>query len=161
MQTARKQWQQLVLVLEEVFTGRQREATFLDDGDAALLDMLAGLTAAEASREVGGENIVAHARHVLFSLTAYFKAIEQNAPSHIAENWPAWDSSAASPAEWKSIIEDLGLRLNALLALLDTRQNSPERAYLLALGALAHMAFHLGAIQVKYELLKNGKPAVA
>jgi hypothetical protein len=152
---ARSQWEQLAFVMEEVFVGHQRGATFLDDGDAALLDMLKRLTASEATSPICGESIAAHARHVLFSIGAYLNAVEQNEPSFIAENWPKWDSSKVNPDEWRAIIADMESQIKALLFSITMGKGTPGGAYLLALGALAHMSFHLGAIQVKYDVLKN------
>lgn len=148
------QWAQLAFVVEEVFMGHAHDATFLDDGDIALLGMLERLSAEEASRMVCGGNVASHARHVLFSVTAYHNAMKHGAPSFIADNWPEWNPCATNPEEWNTIRAELAFQVKDLLTLVKAQTDSAGQSYLLGLGALAHMAFHLGAIQSKYDVLK-------
>lgn len=148
------QWAQLAFVIEEIFMGHAHDATFLDDGDIALLGMLESLSPDEASRMVCGGNVASHARHVLFSVTAYHNAMKHGEPSFIADNWPEWNRGATSPEEWNAIRAELAFKVKDLLALVKAQAYAAGQSYLLGLGALAHMAFHLGAIQGKYGVLK-------
>lgn len=150
----RNHWEQLAFAMEEVFLGHEIDAIFLDDKATALLGMLEQLTAAEASYAVCGSSVVSHVRHVLFSVSAYRDAIRQDDPDFIANGWPEWDETEVTHEEWQGMMAELPLRIAAFLKFLQVRTEAGDRRYLSALGALGHMAFHLGAIQVKYDMLK-------
>ena len=112
---------------------------------------MSGLSAREASRPVAGANLAAHARHVIFSIDAYLKAVETAEESYIAENWPEWDERGVTTTEWQAIKEQLPVRVEALLDFF--RQEKGGDLPLFAFGALAHMSFHLGMIRVKCDEL--------
>ena len=143
----------LAFVMEEIFSGHLQGCTFLDDGDPAVIGLLKSTGAQEASRRAAGSSLAAQARHLLFSIDAYTQAIRTGEESHIAENWPEWDDSAVSDEEWRAMLELLESKAGRFVNSL--RSRSGEEPSRLALGALAHMAFHLGVIMTKYDLLKQ------
>jgi hypothetical protein len=145
----------VMFVMREIFHGQKNGGVFLDDGSDALLGLLDKLSASEASATEAGASVEAHARHVSFSLQAYSMALTQLEPRYIERDWPEWRNTQVTEPEWRETRAGLKQNLASLLeALRETRGgDAPQLA--LALGALAHMAFHLGAIQVKYDLLKE------
>lgn len=147
---------ELAFVLEEVFNGHKTDAVFLDDASLGILDMLEGLTPEEASAPVAGASVAAHARHVSHSLMAYLLAVKEEDPRHISDNWPEWTELAADAEEWRCIRRNLNERYAGLRDCFAAAEKDFKGERLrFALGGLAHMAFHLGIIQVKYDVLKG------
>ena len=150
-------WGNLAFVMEEVFSGHALGCTFLDDGELAVTGMLAEVSALEASRPVAGSSLAAQAGHLLFSVNAYIRAVQTGEEAYIVENWPEWEDAPVDEGQWKEMLADLNESVDGLLACL--RGQSVAGLSRLALGALAHMAFHLGAVRVKYDALKHGGQA--
>jgi hypothetical protein len=153
---------QLVYVMEEIFTGHQNDAVVFDAEDVSLLAILHDLTPEEASRPAAGYCIAAHAYHVSFSIEAYKKALQTSDPSYISDNWPQWEGLTVSEREWREIREQIEVQVADFLQILEKIDGSGNSRHLrFALGGLAHMAFHLGAMRVKYDVLKNGRAELA
>lgn len=147
----------LVFALQEALEGHSAGAVFLDDGDPGLLDMLDALSAAEASADAAGYPVATHARHVLHSMEAYRLAVTLDDASYIADNWPEWEALRVNTEEWEAMRLSLRQSAAALLQSLRGKSGYSGRQRDFSAAALAHTAFHLGTIQIKYELLKNIK----
>jgi hypothetical protein len=147
--------QQLIYVMEEIFTAHQDGTVVFDSDDIPLLAIVYDLTPEEASRPVAGHCIAAHAHHVAFSIEAYKKALQTSDPGYISDHWPEWENLVVSEREWREMGEQLEVQVADFLQILETIKAGGSQDLRFALGALAHMAFHLGAMRVKYDLIKN------
>lgn len=138
---------QLLAVLAEGFEGPRHSLTyFLDsDPDAGLRRTLARLPAEEASREVGGNSVAAHAHHILFSFEAIGAFIRgDRSPRDWNESWRV---QAVDEAQWKKLQDDLEREYASLREAV--RGAEGDEALRGALAAVTHLAYHIGAIRQK------------
>ncbi|MGZ5445742.1 MAG: DinB family protein [Thermoanaerobaculia bacterium] len=141
--------EQLLAVLREGWEGPAHKLSyFLDKGpDAGLHNTLAKLTPEEASRDVGGNSIAAHAHHILFSFEAFGAFI---AGDRTKRDWnESWRVSAVDAGAWTQLQSDLGARYEELQRTIETHGAASDAATGGALGAVAHLAYHIGAIRQK------------
>lgn len=144
---------QLLAVLREGWEGpAHRLSYFLDKGpDAGLRNTLAKVSADDASREIGGNSIAAHAGHVLFSFDAFGAFI---AGDRTKRDWnQSWLVSTVDDASWAKLQSDLAARYEELLRTVETHAGAGEDALGGAIGVVAHLAYHIGAIRQKIAAL--------
>lgn len=140
---------QLLAVLAEAFEGPgEKWSYFTDHGpEAGLFGTLEKLSAAEASRPVGGTSVAAHAHHVSFGLDAASAWIRGDQTSR---DWSeSWRVSAVDERAWSGLKEQLRERHGELRRAIESHAFSGVEAMGGALGAIAHAAYHLGAIRQK------------
>jgi len=139
---------QLLGVLKEAFEGPQRWGYFTDDGpDGALFGTLAKLNAEQASRPLGGTSIAAHVYHTTFGLEASTAWINGDRTSR---NWPdSWRVSTVDETTWKKMLDEMRTRYVELNKAIESNASSSVEAFGGAVGAIAHVAYHLGAIRQK------------
>lgn len=142
---------QLLAVLSEAFEGSQEQwSYFADSGpEAGLLGTIERLSAAEASRTSGpgDTTIAAHAHHVAFGLSASTDWILGRwQPRDWTESWRV---STVDADAWAELCGDLRLGYEALADAIRTRAAVDEKTFGGAVGAIAHVAYHLGAIRQK------------
>jgi hypothetical protein len=152
-------WQESWLpIFREAFEGIQpgAEGTYFVEGSEALLPIVRGMPANEASKRIGGtlNSVAAHARHA-----AYFVSL-MNATARNEEVVPDWDSSWSvqevdEPA-WDAIRSDLESEFRELMEHVEAGRvprNQEEMDYMMM--QLAHAAYHLGSIRQLAEVLKE------
>jgi len=140
---------QLLAVLREAFEGpKESWSYFTDSGpEAGFFGKVERLGAANASQQVGGASIAAHAHHVAFALEASSAWIKGDR-SH--RNWAeSWSVQAVDDAGWARLLERLRAGYGDLRRAIEEHALSSEEAAGGAIAALAHAAYHLGAIQQK------------
>ncbi|MFO0929978.1 MAG: hypothetical protein U0736_23635 [Gemmataceae bacterium] len=146
---------QVVAVLDEAFSPPQRSwSYFLDRQHGGLLQMMAGLTAEEASQPVGGSSVAAHAHHVAFALAAS-KAWLEGRPA--PRDWEAsWVVHTVDADAWEAL--QVQVRANYLHVREAIGRHAADRAEAFggAVGAAAHAAYHVGAIRQKLAVLRAG-----
>jgi hypothetical protein len=137
---------QLLGVLREAFEGPERWSYFTDTG-IGLFNTLEALTAEEAASPVGGTSIAAHARHILFALTA---AADWIGGDRTPRDWrTSWHTDPVDEREWLDILDGLRDGYRDLRAAIEQHAPDSEESLGGALGAIAHTAYHLGAIRAK------------
>lgn len=145
----------LISAMQETFVGTSGDdGAFLRKEDPGLLPIMRLLTAREASLPVAGASIVAHVRHVISCLDSFLADMEGVAPH--SEEWK--DSFHESPVdedEWLILQDKLESRMKAFSRAASTHSLNGESNLWAALGAFAHNAYHLGAIQVKLEQMRK------
>lgn len=147
---------QLLAVLREGWEGPAHKwSYFLDHGpDAGLRNTLAKLSASDASHAVGGNSIAAHAGHLLFSFDAFGAFITGN---RTKRDWnESWRVSTVDDAAWAKLQSDLAARYEELLRTIETHAGTNDGATGGSVGAVAHLAYHIGAIKQKLAALKAG-----
>ena len=118
---------------------------YLDHG-SGIRSTLSSLTAEQASRRFDGHpSIASHVRHMNFQLRVTAEWIQGD---HSRRDWAAsFEPQVATEKEWAALQRDLeGSRAEFIRVL---EGLSPERFVEegAGLGAVAHLAYHLGAIR--------------
>lgn len=143
---------QLVATLAEGFDGPGDGSCYLDTG-AGLRNTLGGLTAEEASRPWGGNSIAAHAHHILFGLDA-FAAYINGDPTQ--RDWTeSWTVNSVDDAAWAKLRADLDAGERRLREAIERHAASGEAQMASAVSAVAHVAYHVGAIRQKLAFAKT------
>ncbi len=139
---------QLLAVLIESFHGPQQSGYYTDeDPEGGLLGTLNKLDAKQASQSLGGTSIAAHVYHTTFGLEASTALINGD---HTSRNWPeSWRVSTADDATWKKMLDEMRTRYEELNKAIESHASSSVEAFGGAIGAIAHVAYHLGAIRQK------------
>jgi hypothetical protein len=146
---------QLLDVLREGFEGAQPSfGYFADPGpESALFGTLAALSAADASRPIGGTSVAAHAQHTAFGLNVSAAWIrgEREQP----DGTQSWAVKTVDDATWKDLQGRLRQGYADLRLAIEKHAADGVEAMGGAIGAVAHVAYHLGAIRQKLALLKG------
>lgn len=146
---------QLMAVLGEAFEGpKERWSYFTDTGaDAGMFATIGKLTAEEATRVLGETSIAAHVNHVLFGLEASAAWIQGN---RTTRDWKgSWRVSSIEEADWKRLLERLRAGYQTLRRAIPMYAATTPEAMGGAVGALAHAAYHLGAIRQKVTFARK------
>jgi hypothetical protein len=147
--TTRDAVSQIQAVLGEALEGpRQDWSYFTDSGpEAGLFGTLDRLSAVDASRRDGGSSIAAHAHHASFALDASAAWISGDRASR---NWTeSWSVTSVDEPAWHRLREELRDRYGALRQAIDEKARGDAEAFGGAVAAIAHAAYHLGAIRQK------------
>jgi hypothetical protein len=148
--------EQVLGVLSEAFEGpRESWSYFTDTGrDGGLFGTLEGLDARTASRTLGRTSIAAHVNHVIFGLHASARWIEGDRTTH---RWAeSWSVSTVDEGEWRHAREQLRSAYLDVRRAIELSAMDSEEAMAGAVGALAHVAYHLGAIRQKVSFTAHG-----
>jgi hypothetical protein len=139
---------QLLAVLKESFEGPQQTGYYTDAGpEGAFFGTLEKLNAKQASQSLGGTSIAAHVYHTTFGLEA---SAAQISGDNTPRNWPdSWRVSTVDEATWKKMLEEMRQMYEELSKAIETHASSSVEAFGGAVGAIAHVAYHLGAIRQK------------
>ncbi|MDM7914874.1 MAG: hypothetical protein QUU85_06330 [Candidatus Eisenbacteria bacterium] len=152
MQTA---IQQIFALLSECFEGPQGQGSWFLDNDpkAGWFGTLENVSAEQASRVIGGSTIAAHAHHMLFSLEASAAWIRQE---RTPRKWSeSWKTQTVDEAAWSALREQMRRRYRELREAIAGHAAGEEESMGGAIGALAHAAYHLGAIRQKLVCMRD------
>lgn len=138
--------EQVVELLRETFEGGLpgQGTQYLDHG-SGIRATLASVTAEQASRSQDGRpSIAAHARHMNFHLRVASEWIQGD---HSRRDWLAsFEPRTVTEEEWAGLRQDLEVSRTELVRVL--KALTPERFLEEgAMGSIAHLAYHLGAIR--------------
>ena len=144
---------QLLAALREAYEGPNEKVTYFLDPDGGLRKTLASLSADEASKPSGGNSVAAHAHHLLFSFEAFGAFISGDRSSR---DWnESWRVSMVDDAQWSRLQEDLGSAYEKLRASIQANANDGAESAGGSVGAVAHFAYHIGAIRQKIAALRK------
>ena len=149
----------LVRVLREAFEGPPGPWTYFSDTGpgAGLLGTLGGMSAAEASREggPGRTTIAGHVHHVCASLALTARELRgEDTSRDRSQSWTVFEVDAAA---WDALRAELRSGYERAVVAVRTRAVWDEDALGAAIGAVAHAAYHLGAIRQRLEPLKAAR----
>lgn len=145
---------QLLSVLREAVEGPSGPSTYFIDNrpDAGLLGALGSIDAAGASRIWGDTTIAAHAHHIAFAMADSAAIIEGN---RTPPDWKeSWRVKTVDDADWKELAARVGREYQRLRRAIESRASWGGEAFGDAVGAIAHVAYHLGAIRQKVVALR-------
>lgn len=146
----------LLAALKEGLDGPGKWGFFSDSGpDAGLAKTLAGLSASEASKVTGGTSIAGHVHHLVFSFEASVAYMKGDTTPR---DWnQSWSVVSVTEPTWKKLRDDLAAGFGAMRTAIETLARNGFEASGIAVGAPAHVAYHLGAIRQKAAFLKAMK----
>jgi hypothetical protein len=140
---------ELLNILDEAFEHPPMPWTYFTDNNAGagFFGTLAKLSAVEASHSSGGTSIAAHVHHVVFSLAVSSAWMQGDRSSH---DWQeSWRISTVDDAAWSRLQEQLRSEYKNLRQVFASHASSSVEAFGGAIAAIAHAAYHLGAIRQK------------
>lgn len=140
---------QLLALLREGIEGPQESwSYFTDHGPGAgLLGTLEEWNAAEASRSGtdGRASVAAHVHHTAFGMEASSAFVQGD---RSPRDWKSsWTRPSVDAAGWEATKEELRERYAELSRTFQEADLSTDEAFGGALAAVAHLAYHLGAIR--------------
>ena len=145
---------QLANLLREAFAGPPGPWTYFTDNrpGVGLLSTIEALSAMEASAalEPGGATIAGHVHHVRVSLTGSTELITRKRASR--DRTGTWTVTEVNDTEWKELHATLRAQYEISLQTIQSRMDWDEDGLGAAAGAVAHAAYHLGAIRQRLLL---------
>lgn len=145
---------ELFAVLSETF--ERVDGIYLDRG-TSLLETLATVSAAEASRPVASQcaSIAAQVNHVCYYLDVILAYMRDQPPEHV--DWAgSWQVSAVSSAEWEALrqrFHDTYQRVRTQFASINSWDGDEDISG--ALSIVVHTAYHLGEIRQALGVLRS------
>lgn len=140
-------------VLREAFAGAPGPWTYFTDnrGGVGLLSTLETISAEEASVPAGpaGSTIAGHVHHVQSSLDASLSLILKESTTR--DRTQSWTVTVVSGPEWTSLLHQLRQRYERSLQTIQSRMDWDEDTLGAALGAIAHVAYHLGTVRQRLQ----------
>ncbi|HYM82123.1 MAG TPA: DinB family protein [Candidatus Limnocylindria bacterium] len=133
-------------LLRETFEGAlPGEGTQYLDHASGIRSTLDQLTAAQASRPTGHPSIASHVRHMNFHLRMVGEWI---AGDHRRRDWKSsFEPRTVTEAEWSSLKQELEDSRSEFIRVMKSRDSETFAKEGAGLGAVAHLAYHLGAIR--------------
>lgn len=144
----------LTRMLREAFEGPPGPWTYFTDTapGTGVFATIGGLTAAQASTVAGpGRTTIAgHVHHLSSSLALSTQGLRGESPTR--DRSRSWTVSTVDEAEWALVRARLRDEYERLLVAVETRALWDEDALGVAMGAIAHTAYHLGAIRQRLHV---------
>ena len=136
----------VAFLLREAFEGTPEGVpnAFLDQG-VSLFGTLSELSADEASKSIAGSTVAAHTEHAKFYLDRICEFINGN---NEPVNWEAsWLIETVNDEEWEALQSSVRKAYENTLRCLAEERPWTEMQVGMAIGMVAHTAYHLGAIR--------------
>lgn len=136
----------VAFLLRETFEGSPegQPSAYLDRG-VGVLSTLTGTSAEAASRELGGTTIAAHAEHAKYYLDRLCEFINGRTER---VNWEdSWLIDTVNNDEWLALQASVRKAYEGALVCLAQDREWNEMQVGMAIGLVAHTAYHLGAIR--------------
>ncbi len=139
----------LMRLLREAFDGPPGPWTYFTDTlpGSGLFGTIDGLSASQASR-VGGPGrttIAGHMQHLSSSVALATRGLLGESASR--DRSRSWTVATVSDAEWAAVRARLRDEYQKLLVAVETHAAWDEDAMGTVMGAIAHTAYHLGAVR--------------
>ena len=139
----------LLRMLREAFEGPPGPWTYFTDTSpgSGLFGTIDGLSAAQASH-VGGPGrttIAGHIQHLSASIALATRGLRGESPSR--DRSRSWTVATVNDAAWAAARARLRDEYQKLLVAVETHAAWDEDALGTAMGAIAHTAYHLGAVR--------------
>lgn len=118
--------------------------------DTGIFATLASFDAAQASAEINGTTIAAHSEHARF----YIQLLDNylNKDMNIMNFNDSWKIQTVDEAEWEALRENFAATYRKTRETFDQFEEWTIDSITVAMGMIAHTAYHLGAIR---QMAKN------
>jgi hypothetical protein len=140
---------QFLRVLREAFEGPPGPWSYFTDKDskAGVFGTIDGLSAADASRRLGtsATTIASHVDHLAGSLAISTRWIRGELTARDRDQ--SWMVAELDERGWSALRANLRREYDTLLMTIQSQGRWDEDAIGGAVGAIAHVAYHLGAIR--------------
>jgi DinB family protein len=150
----------LTRMLREAFDGPPGPWTYFTDTSpgTGVFGTISGLSAADASHTggPGRTTIAGHVHHLTSSVALSARGLRGESTSR--DRSRSWTVSAVDNAEWAALRARLRDEYERLLVAVETHAVWDEDALGVAIGALGHAAYHLGAIRQRLPVHRPGAP---
>lgn len=144
---------QLLRTLREGIEGTDEGPTYFLDSRASLRQTLSELSAEEASRDVGGNSVAAHAYHIVFAFEAFGAYVRGD---RTRRDWnESWRVSTVDPAQWEALQKDVFRGYEELRDAIKNHAEESDDTMGGTVGAVAHLAYHIGAIRQKLAVART------
>jgi hypothetical protein len=141
-------------MLREAFDGPPGPWTYFTDTapGTGVFATINGLTPAQASREGGlsRSTIAGHVHHLSSSVALSTRSLRGEAVAR--DRSQTWSVSVVDEAAWADLCARLRREYQAFLVAVETRTVWDEDSLGVAMGAIAHTAYHLGAVRQRLAL---------
>lgn len=139
----------LTRMLREAFEGPPGPWTYFTDTapGTGIFGTISGVSAAEASRQggPGHTTIAGHVHHLSASVALSTRGLRGESAAR--DRSRSWTVSAVDDTGWADVRARLRREYEGLLVAVETHARWDEDALGVAIGAIAHAAYHLGAIR--------------
>ena len=135
----------LMFLLHETFEGSPATGSAYLDRSVGVFSTLEKLSAEQVSRETGGITIAAHTEHLKFYLDRLCEFIGGRTEKVDWEQ--SWLIDDVNEIEWDALRGGVKKSYENLLRCLAEVADWKEDKTALAMGILAHTAYHLGAVR--------------
>jgi hypothetical protein len=136
-------------MLREAFEGPPGPWTYFTDTSpgSGLFGTIDGLSASQASHAggPGHTTIAGHMQHLSSSVALATRGLRGESASR--DRSRSWTVATVNDAEWGAVRARLRDEYQKLLVAVETHATWDEDALGTALGAIAHTAYHLGAVR--------------
>ncbi len=135
-------------LLSELAHGPGNAAYMLNRGDEGMLAALARLSAVDASaRPNGRSSVVAHVRHLVYGFELLNREAAGEDVSGSVDWTEAWRHQQVNDDEWRELVATLDRQTTRWFDVLKTKRDWTDTTLTDAIGSIAHLAYHLGAIR--------------
>jgi hypothetical protein len=145
---------QLTKVLREAFEGPPGPWSYFTDRfpESGVFGTIGGLSAEQASQSAGARQttIAGHVQHLCFSLALSTRWIRGELTAR--DRNPGWTLRGVDEAGWKALQATLRREYETLCVTIGTQPTWGEEPLGGAVGAIAHTAYHLGALRQRLLL---------
>jgi hypothetical protein len=149
----------LTTLLRETFEGPPGPSTYYIDNDpgAGLFATIDALTPAQASASPwpGAATIAGHVHHTAFHLemsSAWMRGDRAD------RDWKeSWSVRKVDAEQWERVRKDVRAKYDDLLRAIQKEPSARAEALTTSVGAVAHAAYHLGAIKQRIAAAKAGR----
>ena len=137
----------LTTLFSELVTGAEQSSYVLNRDDLGLLRSLDKLSAADASRAATGATIAAHVDHLRYGLSLMNRWTAGEDPWPNADWSKSWLITKVSEQDWQQVLAKLRTEAERLLAAFGAPREVNTVDLNGMVGAIVHLAYHLGAIR--------------
>ena len=136
-------------LLRELVDGPKGDMQFvINPGDPGLLGSLGRLSAADASAQPDGRpSVAAHVDHVRFGLNVLNRWYAGESPFADADFAASWKKNQVNQEQWRQALDALRQEAQAWIDSFDKPRDWDPVTLGAAIGSVAHIAYHLGAIR--------------
>ena len=141
----------LSILLRETFEGMPtKEELIFTAHNTGIFATLGGLSAEQASTEINGNTIAAHSEHARF----YMELLDNylNRDRRVIDFKQSWNVKTVRADEWDELREKFAKLYGKTAETLKTNDVWGLDTVTVAMGIVAHTAYHLGAIR---QMIKN------
>ncbi|VTS06883.1 hypothetical protein [Tuwongella immobilis] len=149
---------QLLAILDEAFSQPVISWNYFTDPspESGYFGVLSRLDASGAARLVGGTSVASQIGHITFAMHAAAAFIQGNPDAPGLERWrQSWQVPKMDAETWAQMQAQLRDAYHDLRRAIEFLDASQIQSLGGAIGAIAHVAYHLGAIKQKLAIISD------